>query len=252
MIHSFLVAVAFLTIFPIPFRELPSSADVARSRVWYPVVGLLMGVLLAIVFGVVGVLWPPAVAAFVLLAVWLGCTGALHLDGLADLCDGLFGGTSPVERLRIMKDPHQGTFGVTAAVLVLLGKFAALSSLLQAGHPPRALWGAAAAVAWSRALVLIMAANAPYPRSEGTGKASVRATRWSEALPSAGVTGCLLWLMSWQADFAVCGLALLCAFWAVLGLRRLCEKLLGGVTGDCLGASIEVSEMVVLVVTALK
>jgi adenosylcobinamide-GDP ribazoletransferase len=252
MIHSFLVAVAFLTILPIPFRDLPSAGEVARSRVWYPVVGLCLGLLLGILCGVATAFWPWPVAAFVLLAVWVGITGALHLDGFADLCDGLFGGNTPHERLTIMKDPRHGSFGVVGIGLVMLGKFAALASLMEGPSAYRTAWAVAAAVAWGRAMVLIMAASAPYPRSEGTGKASVRATRWPEAVAFAAVTGGLLILMHPRPDFAVSGLALLCGFWIVLGLRRICEKLLGGVTGDCLGASIELTEVVVMVIAALR
>src|SRR5436309_3166057 len=105
--HTLLVALAFLTILPIRFRKLPSLEVVARSRFWYPFVGLLLGLLLASALaGLRMTHLSDGVIAFLVLVLWVGLTGALHLDGLCDTCDGLFGGHTPEERLRIMKDPH--------------------------------------------------------------------------------------------------------------------------------------------------
>src|SRR5262249_47410216 len=109
LMRSFLVALAFLTIVPVRFREIPAPHDIARSRFWYPVVGLLLGAALA---GVCAALttWchSALVAAFLVLTAWVVSTGALHLDGFCDLCDGLFGGHTPEDRLRILHDPHLG------------------------------------------------------------------------------------------------------------------------------------------------
>src|SRR5438552_18043012 len=103
--------------------------------------------------------WLPArgLAAFLTLLAWLGVTGALHLDGLCDLCDGLFGGKTPEDRLRIMKDPHVGAFGVVGLVLQLLGKFVLLNELL-ARHKVGAPWLVAAATFGARSSVLLLAA----------------------------------------------------------------------------------------------
>src|SRR5436305_872648 len=101
--RSFLVALAFLTIVPVRFGKMPTPRDIARSRFWYPAVGLLLGAALG---GACAALttWyrSPLVAAFLVLAAWVALTGALHLDGFCDLCDGLFGGRTPEERLRIL------------------------------------------------------------------------------------------------------------------------------------------------------
>src|SRR6266516_4837113 len=109
--HSLLVALAFLTVLPVRLRELPSPQFVARSRFWFPVVGLLLGGLLGGWMALLIRLLPArgSLTAFLTLFTWLGLTGALHLDGLCDLCAGLFGGRTPEDRLRIMKDPRRGT-----------------------------------------------------------------------------------------------------------------------------------------------
>ena len=241
--RSFLVALAFLTVVPIRFRSLPDAAAVARSRFWYPVVGALLGAALG-GWTALLILWdrPPLVSAFLVLLAWVVLTGALHLDGFCDLCDGLFGGRTPEERLRIMKDPHLGTFGLAGGVLLLLGKFVVLAELVR--WQDRGSWVLGGAVAAARCLVLCMAALARYPRPEGTGKALIESGRPAEALlfgmiglgmafaAGAGTLDVLVWFS--------------CAAVGVLLLTWLCRARLGGVTGDCLGAGIEVAELLFL------
>jgi adenosylcobinamide-GDP ribazoletransferase len=236
--HSFLVALAFLTVVPVRFRKLPEPAAVARARFWYPVVGLLLGGLLGGATALLTGLRSPSVAAFLVLAGWVGLTGALHLDGFCDLCDGLFGGRTPEDRLRILKDPHLGTFGLAGGVLLLLGKFVALQQLLTA-EPGRAPWVVAGAVTAARCLVLCVAAGARYPRPEGTARVLVEATRlWEMAL--FGVLAAVV------AFGTITPLRALPAFVAISGLRWLCSRRLGGITGDCLGAAIELAEVLFL------
>jgi adenosylcobinamide-GDP ribazoletransferase len=239
---SFLVAVAFLTVLPVPFRKLPDPAAVVRSRFWYPVVGLLLGALLGGTAALLAAwLRSPLVAAFLLLAAWVGLTGALHLDGFCDLCDGLFAGRTPEDRLRILKDPHLGTFALAGGVLLLLGKFVALQALL--APPGRAPWVVAGAVTAARCLVVCVAAGARYPRPEGTGKLFIEATRpWEMALFGG--------LAAAVALATVGPLRAVPAFAGVFGLRWLCQRRLGGVTGDCLGAAIELAEVLFLLATA--
>ena len=244
--HSLLVALAFLTVMPIRFGQLPSPQLVARSRFWFPVVGLLLGGLLG---GWMALLirWLPArgsLTAFLTLFTWLGLTGALHLDGLCDVCDGLFGGRTPEDRLRIMKDPRRGTFGVAGAVLLLLGKFVVLQELILA-HPAEAPWFVAGALVVARSLVLCMAAGARYPRPDGTGKAFIEATRgWELALFAVAAAVAAVAAVGFGV---LAGLQLFApALLAVMALRWLCERRLGGVTGDCLGAGIEIAEWVFL------
>jgi len=242
--RSFLVAVSFLTVLPIRFRKLPAPDVVAASRFWYPAVGLLLGAALG---GWTALLsaarYPPPVSAFLVLAAWVLLSGALHLDGFCDLCDGLFAGRTPEDRLRILKDPRLGTFGLAGGVLLLVGKFALLTGLLTAA-PGRAPWVVAAAVTASRCLAVCLAAGARYPRPHGTGKALVEATRpWEAGLFAA---------LAAAAAFPVLSpLRALPVFVVVAGLRWLCRRRLGGITGDCLGAAIELSELLFLLTAVL-
>jgi adenosylcobinamide-GDP ribazoletransferase len=237
--RSFLVALAFLTVVPVRFRTPPDAAAVARSRFWYPAVGALLGAALG-GWTALLVLWgrPPPVSAFLVLLAWVVLTGALHLDGFCDLCDGLFGGRTPEERLRIMKDPHLGTFGLAGGVLLLLGKFVVLAELVR--WQERGPWVVGGAVAVARCLVLCMAALARYPRPEGTGKALIDSARPVEALLF-GVVGLGIAFAGEGRLDALVWFA--CAAVGILLLTWLCRARLGGVTGDCLGAGIEVAEL---------
>ncbi len=240
-LRGLLVALAFLTVVPIRLRPQPSADDVARSRFWYPLVGLLLGGVLAGWGALTTRLNAPPLAAFLVLAAWVGLTGALHVDGWCDLCDGLFGGHTPEDRLCILKDPHLGSFGLAGGVLLLLGKFVLLQQVLPSARGPLIV---GAAVLTSRCLVLVMAAGATYPRAEGTGKALVESVRgWEGGLAAAvGLFAALAAVGSVPE-----GLGAFVAALAVVGLLRgLCRNRLGGITGDCLGAAIELAESVFL------
>jgi adenosylcobinamide-GDP ribazoletransferase len=103
----------------LPFR-LPDdwqAGDSGRASVWYPFVGLVIGALTWLSWKAAMLAFPPWVAGIITLIVWVTLTGGLHLDGLADCCDGLFASTSVERRLEIMKDPHIGAFGVIGLIL---------------------------------------------------------------------------------------------------------------------------------------
>lgn len=273
--RSFLIALAFLTVVPIRFRDMPDAAAIARSRFWYPVAGLLLGSLLAGWTWAVSHLAPPAIAAFLVLLFWVLITGALHLDGFCDLCDGLFGGWTSEDRLRIMKDPQRGTFAVAGCMLLLLGKFVALAHLLQLPNFPLAApWTVGIAVLAARCLVLTLAADARYPRDEGTGKLFIEATRNREAVAFSLLAACAvatlllalpridyfrpppsdryLYYFAAPDAFSRAVLWFLVIWLTVVLLRKLCERRLGGITGDCLGAGIELVELVFLLSVAVS
>src|SRR5690606_23854022 len=103
-------AVAFLTTLPAP--RVPFSPDgLGRAAVWFPAVGLLIGLVLCLVAWVAHYLFDPWLAGALVVAAWAALTGALHLDGLADCCDGLFAPVPPERRLEILRDPRVGGFG---------------------------------------------------------------------------------------------------------------------------------------------
>jgi len=234
--RSLLAALGFLTRVPVPAWVFKDARATKASLAWYPAVGLLIG----------GVLWslawvgnglPPLLRAALLLLVWTALTGALHLDGLADSADAWVGGLGDRERtLAIMKDPRSGPMGVTAVVLVLLLKFAALASLPLAGT---ALWLAAML---ARTAITAAFLSTPYVRSQGLGSAltdSPRPACIAGVVAAVAVAAC----SGWHGMRALLAVSVVFACW-----RYACMHRLGGMTGDTLGALTELAEAAVLVV----
>ncbi|MCC5092825.1 MULTISPECIES: adenosylcobinamide-GDP ribazoletransferase [Xanthomonas] len=237
MIDGLLAAVGFLTRIPVPAWAFARPGAQARSLPWYPLVGLLLGVLLlALTWCLRGA--APLLAAAIVLSSWVWLTGALHVDGLADSTDAWVGGMGDRARtLAIMKDPTSGPMAVTAVVLMLLLKCAALTTLLPAA--PAALW---LAPLLARAAVVAAFASTPYVRAGGLGSALAGASRTVCVLAVAAAVGVACMAGPARAALA-CGIAaLVFTLW-----RRACLHRLGGMTGDTCGALIELSETAVLV-----
>src|SRR5688572_31081053 len=130
--RSLRIAFGLMTTLPFKLPNDWSAGDSGRASVWYPFIGLVIGALTWLVWNSALLIFPPLSAGVVTLVVWVTLTGGLHLDGLADCCDGLLASTSVERRLEIMKDPHVGAFGVIGLVLVLMLRAAALGSLTPA------------------------------------------------------------------------------------------------------------------------
>ena len=160
-----LIALQFLTRLPVRLPGMPEPAEVGRSLLWYPLVGLLIGGLLLALHLLLGSTAALLQAAIVL-ACWVGLSGGLHLDGLADSADAWVGGYGDRERtLAIMKDPRSGPIAVVVLVLVLLLKFVALVVLLERGA-----WAALLLAPWlGRALLPLLLMSTPYVRPGGLG-----------------------------------------------------------------------------------
>jgi len=206
--RSLLAALGFLTRVPVPAWVFKDAQATKTSLAWYPAVGLLMG----------GVLWslawlgstlPPMLLAALLLLVWTGLTGALHLDGLADSADAWVGGLGDRERtLAIMKDPRSGPMGVTAV---------------------------------ARAAITTAFLCTPYVRSQGLGSAltdSPRAACLIGVFAALAVAAC----SGWHGIRGLLAVSVVFACW-----RFACMRRLGGMTGDTLGALTELAEVAVLV-----
>ncbi len=241
---AFLIALQFLTRLPISLPGMPAAQQVGRSLLSYPLVGLLIGaVLLLAQWALDGV--APLLQAALLLLVWVTITGGLHLDGLADSADAWAGGFGDRERtLKIMQDPRSGPIAVVVLVLLLLLKFAALVTLLQAGQPLVLLLAP-----WlARGLVPLLFISTPYVRAGGLGAAL------AEHLPRRELP---FWLAGHAVLLLLLGgyaalLALLAALLLLAGLRQLMLQRLGGCTGDTTGAMVELAEVTVLLVLALQ
>lgn len=239
------LAFAFLTIVPVRLRDDEvTPASLADARFAYPAAGLAIGLALALLSEALRRVGAPAgPSAFLLVAAGAALSGGLHLDGLADTADGLFLWGDADRRLAVMRDPRVGSFGVIALILALLGKFAALEAL--AG--PARSWAVLGAATIGRALILVAAGLAPYARPTGTGRIVVDATVPRDAL-AAAVLASIVGLATGGGPGTV---AAALAIGVALVLARSASRKLGGVTGDILGAVVELGELTILLTLAL-
>lgn len=238
---TLILALRFLTIVPVPGREARGSGALGRAAWWFPVVGLVLGAVLSAADQLLLVLFPPTLAAVLVVAMWKIATGGIHLDGLADSLDGL-GGADPAERLAIMRDSRIGVFGAVGLLVTLLGAIAALTDL------PAELRSVAlfAAPALGRLAPALAGTCFAITASPGLGSDFLHGlSRWvgpvqlltaAVVLPLAlGNSGAIV--LGAAAGAALC--------WSALMAWRL-----GGLTGDALGGAVEVAELAVLLAAA--
>jgi adenosylcobinamide-GDP ribazoletransferase len=238
-IRSVRSAIAFLTV--IPVADSDGTPGERLGRAYFPLVGAVIGLVAGLVFvGVSAVAGNPlaAVGAVAALAI---LTGGLHLDGLADAADGLFGVGTLERRLEVMRDPRVGSFGVVALVLVIAGDVLALSSL----SPARALIALIVAGVLSRLAILSVVVLGRYRHEKGLGMAAQGGHRAFDLLVGAAFTIAICLLDPLRALVAGVLVALVATTTVAIARRRI-----GGVTGDVYGAVSEVAQLAVLVVFA--
>ena len=256
------LAFSFLTLLPTSRSQSLDQRAVSNSRAFFPFAGLLLGLLLVFVELGAARIFPVYLTAGILLAVLVAVTRGLHLDGLIDVCDAVFGGHSRERRLEIMKDPHVGAFGVVGGIVIIALKYSALLSLLD----PRFIGGQAPETTvlyalqtlgpsqaekasalllfplLSRWAMVVSLGAFPYARAEGLGspfhQGGARIATLAAALTALAVAFLL-------GGFG--GLGLLAGVTVLsLALGWVLVRVLGGLTGDCYGTTNEVSEVVAL------
>jgi len=224
---------------PVSLPGMPAPRELGRSLLFYPLVGLLFGLLLWLASLLLQGTPAPLHAAL-LLTVWVLLSGALHLDGLADSADAWLGGFGDRERtLQIMKDPRSGPIAVVTLVLVLLLKFCALWVLVEQGIGAQLLL----APLIGRAAMLGLFLCTPYVRPGGLGQAL------AEHLPRRAAG----WVLLASALFCLVlgGWVVVLALAMFAWLRHLICRRLGGTTGDTAGALLELLELAVILGLAL-
>lgn len=243
------LALQFLTRLPTPALE-PRPEDLGRSVLAYPLVGLILGLIVVLVGIALAAIpgAPTLLVAALVLALWVGLTGALHLDGLADTVDAWVGGQRHPERARaIMKDPACGPMAVAALILVLLMKTAALVAVLESGA-----WIAVLlAILMGRVAPPVLFLTTPYVNPVGLG------AEMAQHLPRRAAAGVIA-----AATLGVLVLGLISGLWGVIpallavglllwGASRFLKRWLGGFTGDTAGATLELVELLVITVIVL-
>ncbi|MFC1919435.1 adenosylcobinamide-GDP ribazoletransferase [Chloroflexota bacterium] len=238
---GFWAAVQFLTVFPSPVRRQFSQAEIGASLTYFPLIGLFMGLVLWGTDFALSLALPIPVVSALLLVVLALMTGALHLDGFIDTCDGIALRKTISERLDIMKDSRVGAFGVVGGSLLLLIKFAALISL------PDVLRYAVLVMMpvigrWAMVYAIY---GYPYARPKGgTGSAYKKgAVAWRVIVASIVTMAIAVAIgQDWH------GLILVAVVWIVIfAMAAYFRNVFGGLTGDSYGAVNEVAEVTVLI-----
>jgi adenosylcobinamide-GDP ribazoletransferase len=231
------VAFAFLTRLPVRLGHVEDTT-VGRAMAFFPVVGLTLGMVLAAAAWLAGTL-PSPVTAVGMIALLAGLTGGLHLDGLADVFDGLGGSHGDREHmLAIMRDSRIGAHGALALLLVVLAKVFAASVVLQRGD----LWGVVLFPAVARWAVVPLIVTFPYVREVGLGRTFNDRGSAAELVWSTLFVGLML---LWAGTGALVPTA--AALIVALGFAVWMRRRLGGLTGDAYGAAIELAEVVFLI-----
>ncbi|PLX98134.1 MAG: adenosylcobinamide-GDP ribazoletransferase [Desulfuromonas sp.] len=236
---DFKSAVAFLTIFPVADKVEIDQERLARSMGFFPAVGLVLGLGLVVLNWLLDALIPRPVLDCLLILCLILATGALHLDGIADLIDGLAGGKDKQSVLHIMKDSRVGAIGVVGLVMVLLLKYLSLYNV-SIELKSAALIMMPTAGRW---IQVILASYSRYIRPEGgTGSAFVKNVGEREVMIATGtLVAAAIVLFGLKGVFLVFLIGLI----AMVQLRYF-ENRLGGVTGDVLGAATELLEVLTL------
>lgn len=233
------IPLAFCLLTRLPMPTLPKDAFHAGARaVWaYGLVGAVLGAGAGIA-GLLGLLLglPADIAAGVVVACLALSTGAMHEDGLSDMFDGFWGGTTVERRLEIMRDSQIGTYG-TLALLVVTGlRWMAYAALL-----PLGIGAVLAGAALSRAVMPIVMRALPHARADGLSRSVGRPER---APVLVGVLATTLLVFALLGPLAVAGLA--AALLAALAVLALAKRKIGGQTGDVIGATQQIAELSVL------
>lgn len=235
---GFFVALQFLTRFPSPIRRQIALAELGPSTRWFPIVGALIGATVAAVDAALAPVFGIEVRAVIAVLLFAVLTGALHLDGLMDSCDGLLAFTSPERRLEIMHDSRVGSFAVVGAATLLLVKYTAFLALPEEHR----LAGFVAIGGLSRWAMVFSAQRYPSARPGGLGQTLQAGMRPGD-LAVATATAFLTVIPAGPAGPA----SALAAWVATVILARYTLSKVPGLTGDVYGAICEIVEVVVAI-----
>ena len=246
MIRQILAAISFLTRLPVASRIPFSAKETGQSARWFPLVGALIGVVYVIVLHAFSPFFPAMVVALLIVTTEALLTGALPLDGLADMADGFGGGRSREDVLRIMRDHAIGAYGAIALILLILLKATSIAALIERHRAAPYLVIMPVLGRWSTLFLNNLLPYARRSQQEGaiaTGSVSDfvgRIELMVATLTALAITTALSWRAGMASWMMVVCLSLFTTY--------LCRRRIGGITGDTLGANTELCEVGVLFV----
>lgn len=242
ILKRLLAAFGFLTILPIPDSVNCTAETLCAGGTFFPLVGAMIGGTMGALAYLLGLVVPQPVAGLLVMAAVWGISGGLHMDGLSDAADGFLSSRPREGVLNIMKDSRTGAMGAAATVVVMLTKVVCLAAM-----DPVVFWRSAALtpLAGRCAMLVGMVVLPPAKPREGLGALFLAGRSWSEA-----VFACLVAsiggyaLLGWSGAVAAAA-----AIVVVLLFCIKCYRRIGGATGDTIGASCELAETTVLLIT---
>ncbi len=236
----YLIALQFLTIIPLPFSVRCEERDLGRAMALFPLAGLTIGGILTGADYILALRLPRPLVDLLLVAILAVLTGVLHLDGLADCCDGLAARGGRERFLAVMKDSRIGAGGVVGLVLALLIKYQALL-LIPLAHKREVLFLFPLMARFSQTQ---MAVGAERARPDGLGSVFIAGVGGWQLAVAAIMTAVFAWLLSGLRGVA-CALILFLFTW---GAKKRLHRKLGGITGDVIGCVSELNEILCLVI----
>ena len=235
------IALGFLSIIPVREKEPIQPSGLGEGAVWFPLVGLMIGCVLAGVRLLLNDIFSSYQTAAWIVIIWVIITGGLHLDGLADSVEGMVVAFPKKERLKIMRDPHLGTFGIITIVLYLVLKILVIAELEESGS----FFSYILATTLARWVVLIVAVQ-KTARDDGIGTSFSHGIGFTK-IASTFILPLVLIIISGIRGM----ITLLVVLLFIFGVINLAKKQLGGVTGDIMGMGIEMTEIIVLIMFAI-
>ncbi|MFC2066923.1 adenosylcobinamide-GDP ribazoletransferase [Chloroflexota bacterium] len=239
---KFIAALQFLTGIPLPWRREASPEELERSVVYFPVIGLVIGLILAGLNWLFSLVFPSSVVNVFLLVSLAIITGALHLDGFADTCDGIAGHKPTEDRHQVMHDSRVGGFGVVGVVLLLLVKYVSLSSI----PGPLMMMTLVFMPVVSRWAMVYALFAYPYARPSGLGKVFKQGASWPRFTAATLIT--FVVAVFFIPLFHLVGLILMFSVWMItVATAAYLKGKFSGLNGDTYGFINEVAEVCVLI-----
>jgi len=240
---KFLAALRFLTIIPLPWGREVSPEKLGRSTGYFPVVGIIIGLILVGLNWLFGLFLPSPVVNVLLVVSSVVISGALHLDGFVDTCDGIAGHKTPEERWQVMHDSRAGAFGIIGVCCLLLVKYVSLNSV-----PDTLLMVTLVLMPMISRWAMVYAVFVyPYAKPSGLGRVVKQEARWYRFVVATLIVLVVAFVLA-----QLMGIAIMLGIWIiVMVMATYLKRKFSGLTGDTYGAINEVAEVCVLILVIL-
>jgi len=242
--RDFLQALSFLTILPVGHHFVTDGKTLSRSMAFFPLVGLVIGLLLALGYYLFSFLFPKSIVLWLTIGLLALLTRGLHLDGFADTMDGLGSGGPKEKILEVMRDSRIGAFGVISLILLIGAKYLILEQISNSSIP----YSLILMTAVGRNSMVLVCYRSPYARfGEGLGNPFTKNLGgWEVTFSSLSAFGIALFIMGVKGILIFLGICLFSLVYRFFFIKKL-----GGVTGDILGAANELTEFLCLILLVI-